>query len=137
MKINNTPREVKYRIFTNAGVVPVIKMEWNKKEVRAYTYKDFFVRNPKTLMQYTGVKDKHGNEIYEGYILKAEAEAEYPDDNTVSDVIFNEKDLCFQIRSNPKDEKYGTYSHGLPLTWGAWASLEIVGNIHENQGLLK
>jgi len=78
------------------------------------------------LMQYTGLKDKNGKEIYEGDVLKFEegdtAQVVWMDDGfkLVGDEF--EGDALFpQIRS----------TDGEPAIWS-----EVIGNIYENSELL-
>jgi|SRR3990167_5855617 len=74
------------------------------------------------LMQFTGLKDKNGKEIYEGDILsskpltKKETERIGTSNNIV--VEWNKEYACFNIG-------YPEYEH------------EIIGNIYENPELLK
>ena len=101
---------------------------WNKKEKYMYhqrglslgTFFDHKVHpiDHWNIMQYTGLKDKHGVKIFEGDILKSEG---------VSDVfgIVIFKDGCFWF-SWPED-----YLH-------IWAiHSEVVGNICQNPELTK
>jgi uncharacterized phage protein (TIGR01671 family) len=85
------------------------------------------------VMEFTGLKDKNGKEIYEGDIVNAIAEEEFSDHTTIGDIISNENyDFGeWQVRQNKQ------YSHGLGLSWGAWESIEVIGNIYENPELLK
>jgi hypothetical protein len=64
------------------------------------------------IMQYTGLKDKNGKEIYEGDLIKI------GDSGVYKEVIF--KDGCFCIQ-------------GFNWTCGA---AEVIGNIYENPELL-
>lgn len=76
----------------------------------------------------TGLHDINDKEIFEGDIIKAQANENYPDDSGIKEVMFNEQELAFQLRESG-------YSGGLPLTWGGWESLEIIGNIIDNPEL--
>lgn len=80
------------------------------------------------LMQYTGLKDRTGKEIYEGDVVRAVAESQYAEQSGCFQVIFS-FDLAWAL-ANIDEE------HGLSPTWGGWESLEVIGNIHENPDLL-
>lgn len=82
-----------------------------------------------SLMQYTGLKDSKGVEIFEGAVLKCTASKDFPDDGGIVEVFWS-KVLQWQVRSENEE-------HGLPLAWGGWKSIEIIGNIDENPELLK
>jgi len=74
------------------------------------------------LMQYTGLKDKNGKEIYEGDIVKSN----YKTGNLV--VFFVRG--CFRL----------TYSKELIGIWleiHLFEELEVIGNIYENPELLE
>ena len=73
------------------------------------------------LMQYTGLHDKNGKEIYEGDILKI-------DDSLMCDVVF--ENGSFQIKTN---QHQGISA----LCQERAGRLECVGNIHENPELLE
>ncbi len=85
------------------------------------------------IMQFTGLLDKNGKEIYEEDIVKAIAIEKYAEDSIVSDVIYGS---CGQWEIRAKGGSH-EYTHGLPVNWGAWASIEVIGNIYENPELLQ
>jgi uncharacterized phage protein (TIGR01671 family) len=76
------------------------------------------------LMQYTGLKDKNGKEIYEGDIVKCE-------NNDLLTIDWNYKFASFCL-----NKKGWMYSHyfGEALEHN---KVEIIGNIYENLELLK
>ncbi|KKL94791.1 hypothetical protein LCGC14_1861110 [marine sediment metagenome] len=77
------------------------------------------------IMQYTGLKDKNGKEIYEGDIVKYII----PEDEPVKDkrVIFWREDTCgFQAKT--LDSKYTGFIQN--------DYIEIIGNIYENLEML-
>ena len=77
-----------------------------------------------TLMQYTGLKDKNGKEIYEGDIL--EICALHPIEPTfVSEVKWNTGSFTANNGS-----LYRTLAH-----WAA-DGVEVIGNVYENSDLL-
>ena len=69
------------------------------------------------IMQYTGLKDKNGTEIYEGDIYKDE-------ENMLWEVIFDEG--CFKLEN----------IH-IPGRMFITKDIEIIGNKYENPELLK
>lgn len=83
------------------------------------------------LMQYAGLKDSHGNEIFEGDIIEAVFELLDDELKTVMDagvVVF--KDYGFQVQTFE--------DHYEPLHEWAQLSeeLKVIGNIYENPELL-
>ena len=81
------------------------------------------------IMQYTGLKDKNGKEIYEGDIVKYK----FPYDKRlkhISPVKFLETEASFGIKDR--------YGNEIPLyTISANNYFEVIGNIYENKNLLE
>jgi uncharacterized phage protein (TIGR01671 family) len=67
-------------------------------------------------MQYTGLEDKNGKEIYEG------------------DILYIENEIC-EVKFNvPSFTAYNSQEHEWNIQY---AGVEIIGNIYENPELLK
>lgn len=74
--------------------------------------------NDVKLMQYTGLKDKNGKEIYEGDIVRLPEDEDYK----YYSIIYSKNRLGFTLSNGC----------GFGLSYG----IEVVGNIYENPELL-
>ena len=128
-------REIKFRgwVKKEKEMVEILSIETREDGLVYVLYKDkskctlgkFFVE----IMQYTGVKDKNGKEIYEGDIIKYK----FPYDTRlkhISPVKFLETEASFGIKDR--------YGNEIPLyTISANNYFEVIGNIYENKNLLE
>jgi len=78
-----------------------------------------------TIMQYIGLKDKKGEEIYEGDIVKD------TDSKFCGEVVWDEETLCFTTKFQ-SNELWGFVPRN-----GRDNHCEVIGNIYENLELLK
>lgn len=89
--------------------------------------------DPKTVGQYTGLKDKHGKMIFEGDIVIY--------DNTPYNVYSTPKTGVIVWRKNAFSLKYREYEtywyFGLGCDDFFCAKCEVLGNIHDNPELLE
>lgn len=83
---------------------------------------------PSTIGEYTGLKDKNGERIFEGDILRR---AYHPEE----DVIIEWHDGRFKFRKRNKPKDYGYES--LCCVQNTVDYLKVIGNIHDNPELLK
>lgn len=90
-------------------------------------YEQFFIDEVE-LMQYTGLKDIHGKEIYEGDVVRYECCFE----SYVEEVIYDDKHCNFGTID--KDEK--TFSFDALISDFDVDCFEVVGNKYENLELL-
>ena len=137
-------REIKFRVFVynkmfyqdkynaysdNLASIDICKNTITITEF--YNYEDVyrFEDEEVKLMQYTGLKDKNGKEIYEGDIIKYK----FPYDTRlkhISPVKFLETEASFGIKDR--------YGNKIPLyTISANNYFEVIGNIYENKNLLE
>ena len=112
-------REIKFRVWAVASkkmFLPSNEEGWEIITGEIYP-------KPNTiLMQYTGLKDKNGKEIYDGDIIKLE--------NTLNRIIWLDGYACFALIEDGGIKPYTLYeqfSHREP---------EVIGNIYENSELL-
>jgi uncharacterized phage protein (TIGR01671 family) len=111
-----------------------------------YGHENYDHRNPKlpheiNIMQYTGLKDKNGKEIYEGDILRINHgdnidELEYYSDGDTYQVIF--KDCCYWGKCIYTLRPSTTPLETLLSDLDYWEpqSKEIIGNIYKNPELI-
>lgn len=120
-KIDNTMLEVREINFTGNAITPTC-LFWSPElglhEAPIEFERDF------ELMQYTGLKDKHGTEIYEGDIVKI--------DNEIYRVFYN--DGSFRVIESESHLEHGRLFELMSMSDRTYC--EVIGNIHQNGDLL-
>jgi len=86
------------------------------------------------LMQFTGLKDRNGTEIYEGDILSYHSfyEGDWYNQSGIGYVIWDEEGHSIAIRGNNGEELYLCSTWDIAKNYGG----EVIGNIYENPELL-
>ena len=110
-------REIKFRIWDkqNKEMLDLedLHYEYGKMSIRTTMYNDYFDTEDMILMQYTGIKDKNGIEIYENDILR-----EYS--NEIEDWVIS--------------YEYGKFigtCNGICEDLYELSDLEVIGNIYD------
>lgn len=84
---------------------------------------------PDTVGRYTGLTDKNGKKIFEGDILGAHLDVNYPEDETIAIIVWANNAWCIQeLGAEPDiigDDE---------LKNDGW---EIIGNIYDNPELME
>ena len=122
-------REIKFRAWDKANkeMLDIEDLHWDDctREflIRTTMYSDYFDTEDMILMQYTGLKDKNGKEIYEGDILPftmidGKTENYYIVFRDGEFEAINKKDTNFIWRS-------------------AWKESAVIGDIYNNPKLLE
>ena len=115
-------REIKFRAwFEKFKEMYTVKMVDLQREIAyfdKYNYRSFYDID---LMEYTGLKDNNGKEIYEGDIVIHHSK--------MYKIIFNTEEARFVLRD---DE----FEMNIPFTNNNNKRMEIIGNIYESLELL-
>lgn len=131
-----------YLIVTNIGPA-ITSYDWidlktvSKKEIYSGQLNCVIV-DPETVGQFTGLRDKGGNEIYEGDIV----EHEFYNHNQNATKIIQEvyfDNGCFNLKTvGKKAFPVEQDRNNVPLFWCLPPNkISVIGNIHENPELLQ
>jgi uncharacterized phage protein (TIGR01671 family) len=133
-------REIKFKAWD----IDLQKMIFNVLDLKPNIYVNniFFINHPNLIwLQYTGLKDKHGKEIYEGDIVKMDDNpeqfkgTEFHDKEDVSHhkIIWdNDRAMFTDFRLEDGDSLAGFLDGDISFVYDG----EIIGNIYENPELL-
>ncbi|MDE5158222.1 YopX family protein [Lacticaseibacillus paracasei] len=118
-------QEFKFRRWTGEEMVAVHKITFDDDELIVYGGGVVHFADSSTVMQYTGLKDKKGREIYEGDILKTDSEINYVD--------FQDFGFCTHNKQPLVNYVFNTINDKLKYVDDTF---EVIGNIFENPELL-
>lgn len=125
-------REIKFRVWDKEiKKIILVSPNWFiNNEVSNTDFSKLAEEDNCILMQYTGLKDKNGKEIYEGDIVRFMNEV--PDKMMLYKVEWNNEEARFAIVV--EHVEYGKYFGRIDEII---KNIEVIGNIYENPELLK
>lgn len=126
-------REIKFRAWDAElkKMLPVNKLHLNIQKVESLDDSWDWYKRDRPIMQYTGLKDKNGKEIYEGDRLKI---VTYFDET--HEVVVREEDGAFII-DTPYTEEHDCTVLGWHINNFGGHTVEVIGNIYENPELIE
>lgn len=132
-------REYKFRVWDteNKEMLKVQELDFEdtfyggRLSIRTDQYNDYFDIEDMILMQYTGLKDKNGKEIYEGDII---FDSFY---ERKAKVVFLEGAFWLDYIDDFKEYKTIHKRYQLLANYDNKSVLEVIGNIYDNPELLK
>ena len=119
------------------GQITLEKGTWNyEPDNREYIGMSVPYQPSFILMQYTGLKDKNGKEIYEGDIIKSYFENGLGAENKC--LIIYDEYLCAFMGQELRTKQQYLFNEGNPNKKDKQLKYtEVIGNIYENKNLLE
>ena len=131
-------REIKFRKWNGKQMLQVQRLTWSTLDDDLFAFEEGSDKLDCSshLMQYTGLEDKNGVEIYEGDIVRLKFRDNDPDTYTFeSGVIRWHEDSAafkwFSLTEDPSDGNNYWLTHA-EVDWR-----DVIGNIYENADLLE
>lgn len=123
-------RKIKFRAWDkeNEKMMKVSSLHLENKEISVKENGTFHLFRMQDLMQYTGLKDKNGKEIYEGDIVLIKLD----ETSTWYKTVVKFKEGAFIASLIDREDYIYIFHHGFTDD-----DFEIIGNVYENKNLLE
>ena len=139
-------REIKFRCWDteNKQMLKVQELDFEdtfyggRLSIRVDMYNDYFDMEDMILMQYTGLKDKNGKEIYEGDIAKITEKKNIlkhkviPMKPIIAEISWSEEYLAYILITTSVKDAFENLADYLEEY-----DIEVIGNIYDNPELLE
>ena len=139
---NNNDIELFYFNPLKVGVIAVSGEMDEDGNITPYQYQKLLMDNF-SLMQYTGLKDKNGKEIYEGDVIFninnfhcVCGAGSFTDQNPTKRVVIFDQDRAEYTFDFVDQNMKGAGCSGISFMRGNEKHFEVIGNIYENPELL-
>ena len=120
---------------------------WNEVEEKMLNWNEFLDTNMKNtfiapestgliLMQYTGLKDKNGKEIYEGDIVKVKLYKGEEEKYFIGKVEYFGSNFIVDADNNSEYHVYDLDGFGIDYRYNL-EDCEVIGNLYDNPELLE
>ena len=141
-------REIKFRAWNNVKKVmeAVVDIEWTDNSgntIESICTKSFKIKQPNfDLMQYTGLKDKNGKEIYEGDVVKL-LQGHKDHKKRKFEITWQNGSFGLLLNGEVNHTSFGYYfkravENGVfeSYFYCDGSCFKVIGNIHENPELI-
>ena len=136
-------RDIKFRCWDteNKEMLEVQELDYEdsyngQPMIRTTMYSDYFDTEDMILMQYVGLKDKNGKEIYEGDIVKVKLYKGEEEKYFVGKVEYFGSSFIVDADNDSDYHVYDLDGFGIDYRYNL-EDCEVIGNIYDNPELLE
>lgn len=126
-------RDIRFRAWHKSSSTMLERVDRDFESLASYVENDAY-----EVMQYTGLKDKSGVEIYEGDVLSLfDPRTQTEHKKKLSAVTFNNGAFLVDTQMGASPNRTTMETLYRYLMWREYSECEVIGNVWENPELLK